>query len=354
MKAAQSLAPQSRPIQPQSEDGTQRTEPSRLAFTLLRLLADGEFHSGEMLAQQLGISRASVSKALRDAGQWGVMLHRVRGRGYRVGHPLQWLDIGCISARLIHSRNFHVEILDHASSSNTVLLQRAALGAASGSVLAVEWQSSGRGRLGRNWHSGLGNALTFSLLWRFEGGPSSLSGLSLAAGVALIRGLRATGVQGASLKWPNDVLGTDGAKLAGILIEAHGDMLGPSAVVIGIGLNVSMPQKLLQQIGQPAISLVQMLDSAPDRNHLLVILLDQLHHVLSDFAVHGFAAVRAEWQSYHALNNHAVRLQFPDGTNVAGIARGVAEDGALELEVSHADGAHVRKYNVGEISLRGV
>ncbi|MES1983202.1 MAG: biotin--[acetyl-CoA-carboxylase] ligase [Pseudomonadota bacterium] len=339
------------PVPPQQKDGLPCPEPTPLAFTLLRMLADGAFHSGEMLAQQLGISRASVNNALRGAEQWGLLLHSVRGRGYRLDPSPQWLDASLISSRLTQN-NFRIEILDRATSSNTLLLQRAALGAASGSVLAVEWQNVGRGRLGRTWYSGLGNALTFSLLWRFECGPSSLSGLSLAAGVALIRGLRAMGVRGACLKWPNDVLNADGAKLAGILIEAHGDMLGPSAVVIGIGLNLSLPQCIRQQIGQTAVGVAQMVEIMPERNHLLAVLLEELQRVLSDFARHGFAAVRAEWQGYHGLRDHAVQLRLPDGTSATGIARNVAEDGALELEMTDADGVHIRKYSVGEISLR--
>ena len=141
---------------------------------------------------------------------------------------------------------FQIELADSAVSSNTVLLQRAALGAASGSVLAVEWQSAGRGRLGRVWHSGLGSALTFSLLWRFEFGLSALSGLSLAVGVAMMRALEKIGVSDIGLKWPNDVL-TKSGKLAGILIEAQGDMLGPSLVVIGIGMNLRLPQAVMKR-----------------------------------------------------------------------------------------------------------
>ncbi|MFZ1318324.1 MAG: biotin--[acetyl-CoA-carboxylase] ligase, partial [Candidatus Nitrotoga sp.] len=199
-----------------------------LTFTLLRLLEDGKFHSGEMLAQRLGISRASVSNALHGVDGYGLALYSVPGRGYCLGNPPQWLDAALIARHLGgQAGQFQIEIFDSLPSSNTLLLQRAAQGAPSGSVLAVELQSGGRGRLGRSWHSGLGNALTFSLLWRFELDLSALSGLSLAVGVALIRALHALGIANVRLKWPNDVLGGDGGKLAGILLEAQGDMLGP-------------------------------------------------------------------------------------------------------------------------------
>lgn len=332
---------------PQPDAAVQK-QPSALTFTLLRLLADGEFHSGEALARKLGISRASVSNALRGVAGYGLVLHSVRGRGYRLVNPPQWLDAALVSSQLGElGKFFRIEILDSAPSSNTLLLQRAAQGAPGGSALAVEWQSGGRGRMGRVWHSGLGNALTFSLLWRFERGLSALSGLSLAAGVALMRALRALGVKDARLKWPNDVLGAQG-KLAGILIEAQGDMLGPSAVIIGIGMNLSLPQAAVKRIGQPVANLTDMIDPLPERNRLLAALLRELHGVLQEFAVHGFAALREEWESCHAWRNQPVQLQSPDGASVAGIARGVSEDGALELETAQG----MRRFNVGEISLR--
>jgi BirA family biotin operon repressor/biotin-[acetyl-CoA-carboxylase] ligase len=333
-------------------------EPSALTFTLLRLLADGEFHSGEVLAQQLGISRASVSNALRGVENYGLKLYSVRGRGYCLNNPPQWLDTQCILGYMgERGKNFRIEILDCAASSNTLLLQRAKLdvangGAPGGSVLAVEWQSGGRGRLGRTWHSGLGNALTFSLLWRFDCGLSALSGLSLAAGVALIRALRVFGIASAKLKWPNDVL-SDKGKLAGILIEAQGDMLGPSVVVIGIGLNLSLQHQILRQIGQPVTSLADMQvgeSAVPERNHLLAVILLELDGVLREFAAHGFAALRAEWQNYHGMQGQPVQVLLPDGSRVDGIVRGVTEDGALELETMR----EIRRFNVGEVSLRSV
>jgi BirA family biotin operon repressor/biotin-[acetyl-CoA-carboxylase] ligase len=324
--------------------------PKPLAFALLRLLADGEFHSGQVLARQLGMSRASVNNALRDMDAYGLELYSVRGRGYCLARPAHWLDAGRIADGLGRlRRQFFLEVLDSAPSSNTLLLQRAAQGAPVGSVLAVEWQSGGRGRLGRTWHSSLGNSLTFSLLWRFDCGVSGLSGLSLAVGVAMMRALRGLGVENAGLKWPNDVLGENG-KLAGILIEAQGDMLGPCAVVIGIGLNLSLPRAASGQIDQPVASLADMLEETPERNYLLAVLLKELHKVLGEFGAHGFAAMRAEWERYHAWQDRPVQLLLPDGGSVTGIARGVAGDGALELET----GEGMRRFNSGEIGLRSV
>ena len=319
-----------------------------LTFALLRRLADGEFHSGEVLAKQFGVTRATVNNALQDVENFGLTLFSVRGRGYRLARPLQWLDTDLILAGLGEARgDLHIEILDHATSSNALLLQRAAQGEAGGAVLAVEWQNAGRGRLGKTWHSGLGDALTFSLLWRFDSGLAALSGMSLVVGIAMMRALDELGVPGAGLKWPNDVLLKDG-KLAGILLEAQGDMLGPSAVVIGIGLNLSVPEAMRERIDQAVSDLTSLDMPLPERNHILAVLLKHLASALREFAGHGFAPMRAEWEGRHVFQQRPVRLLLPDGSQVAGMALGVTDDGALRLATAQGE----RIFNAGEVSLR--
>ncbi|TAN73196.1 MAG: biotin--[acetyl-CoA-carboxylase] ligase [Gallionella sp.] len=364
-------------IRPASgELGVGRTLQPR-TWQLLEILADGEFHSGEALAQRLGVSRATVFNALADVAGYGVALQRIRGRGYRLAHPWQqlerdeivrWLGRENLLMEPLANRlgeqttpakslvmsghpkdagQFDIEILPQAASSNTLLLQRATLGAPGGSVLAVELQTAGRGRMGRTWHSGLGTALTFSLLWRFDCGLNALSGLSLAVGVAMVRALKTFGAQGVRLKWPNDILSGQG-KLGGVLIEAQGDMLGPSAVVIGVGLNCDLPANLARQIGRPASALDEVCAVAPARNRLLAAILQELARVLRQFAQDGFAALRGEWEQYHAHQDSPVRLQLADGSTVNGIARGVSDSGELCLETAQG----VRRFNSGEVGGR--
>ncbi len=319
-----------------------------LTFSLLRRLADGEFHSGEVLARQLGVTRATVNNALQDAENFGLTLYSVRGRGYRLARPIQWLDADLILAGLGATRNdLCIEILDHATSSNALLLQRAAQGEVSGSVLAVEWQNAGRGRLGKTWHSGLGDALTFSLLWRFDSGLAALSGLSLVVGIAMMRALDELGVADAGLKWPNDVLLNNG-KLAGILLEAQGDMLGPSAVVIGVGLNLSLPEAMRERIDQAVSDLASLEMPLPERNLIIAVILKHLVSALREFAGHGFAPLRAEWESRHVFQQRPVRLLLPDGSRIAGMALGVTDDGALRLATTQGE----QIFNAGEVSLR--
>ncbi len=318
-------------------------------WSLLNLLADGEFHSGEVLARQLGVSRASIFNTLSGVAEYGVALQRIRGRGYRLAHPWPRLE----SQQVLHclgkmAGQFEIQVLAQATSSNTMLLQRAASGAPSGAVLTVELQTAGRGRMGRTWHSGLGNALTFSLLWRFDCGLNALSGLSLAVGVAIVRALNKSGAQGVQLKWPNDIL-TEQGKLAGVLIEAQGDVLGPSAVVIGIGLNYSLPSSLsAQKIEQAVSALDEVCVEMPSRNQLLANLLKELASVLSEFSQSGFTGLRVEWEQHHAHQNKSIRLRMPDGKVISGIAHGVSEQGELCLETAQG----MRRFNSGEVGVQ--
>ncbi|RKQ53225.1 BirA family biotin operon repressor/biotin-[acetyl-CoA-carboxylase] ligase [Vogesella indigofera] len=315
-----------------------------LAFSVLRTLADGRFHSGEAMAQQLGCSRTLVWQAVHHLeNEFGLTVFSVRGQGYRLPAPFSLLEVAAVRAGLDEraANVFTLALADEIDSSNTQLTTRAAQGAPHGLVLAAERQTAGRGRLGRRWQMRLGAGLTFSLLWRFDRGLSGLAGLSLVVGIAIVRALREFGVP-VALKWPNDVL-LDGRKLAGILIELSGDALGPAAVVIGIGLNVAAPG----EVDQPVANLADA-GCKVGRNALLAALLNQLAQVLSQFDSDGFAAFRDEWHQLAAFIGQPVRLSFSHGEPADGVAVGVDDSGALLVDSA----AGRRVFHVGEVSLR--
>lgn len=318
------------------------------AFQTLRLLADGDFHSGETMARALGVTRSAVWYGIREITGAGFQVEKVHGRGYRLERAVSLLDAECIRRDPgVHAAGITLEICDTVDSTNTRLMLRVAQGARSGLVLAAETQTAGRGRRGRVWQSAIGSTLTFSLLWRFAQGARELAGLSLAVGVALARALRAAGARDAQLKWPNDVV-LPGGKLAGILIEMQGDVLGPSAAVIGIGINVRADPRVYAAVDQPVADLEAATGAAVERNRLLASLLVELAAVLEGFAAGGFAPLREEWQALHAHQDQAVCLTLPDGQQLSGRVRGVADDGVLLLETA----AGITRHHSGEVSLR--
>ncbi len=320
---------------------------SNLTFPVLQLLADGQFHSGEALAQRFKVTRATIWNAIQHAESLGVEIFSVRGRGYKLQQAIELLDKNLVLDAIGEQRAwFNLQILDEVASTNTYLMQQK--GIAHATCVAAHVQTHGKGRRGRTWVSQLGASLTFSLLWRFQCGAAALSGLSLAVGVALMRALNSIGVNDAQLKWPNDVL-VEGKKLAGILIELQGDLEGPSAAVIGVGINLNLPKNVLESIDQPAIDLVNANRKPINQNELLGMLLKHLAEVLSGFEQHGFIGLRDEWLSYHAYQNKSVRMLLPNGMDVHGVVQSVADDGILLVETALG----LQRFSAGEISLRG-
>jgi BirA family biotin operon repressor/biotin-[acetyl-CoA-carboxylase] ligase len=328
-----------------------------LGFSLLRHLSDGAFHSGEDLAATVGLTRARVSQVLKDAEAAGLALERVKGLGYRLLEAPRFLEPKVVRERLEqlaaerHTTNqVQLEIVDQVDSTSSELMRRSQRKDIHGIALAAEWQSSGRGRRGRPWTAVVGGSLTFSLGWQFEQGAGFLAGLSLAVGVAVLRALEAEGCTGVALKWPNDIIHRH-LKLGGILIELNGDALGPSTTVIGIGLNVRLPDAVRKDITAPVTDLTKVLGKKGqpvDRNLLLARLLSELSTVLDQYAHDGFAPFAAEWQHRHAYQGKPVRLLLPDGAVVHGKVAGVDASGALVL----ADGPRRARFLSGEISLR--
>lgn len=309
---------------------------------ILRLLSVDQFVSGTEIAGQQGISRASVSAALALAEDYGVALERRHGLGYRLLHPIDWLQAEQIQKALPAHSPFQVHVCDEIQSTNRALLAQPQ----HGQVLAAEWQHAGRGRMGRSWLAPLGGSLMFSLTWSFPGGPAQLAGLPLAVGVVVGETLQALGVRGLGLKWPNDLLLPEG-KVSGILIEMQGDALGPADVVVGIGLNLSMPAFWRSRYDRPVATL-QEAGLQVGRNALLSHLLVALAQLLQDFSRDGFAAIRPRWEGMHAWQGLPGEIILPNGQKQEGCILGVDDSGSLRLETR--DG--IQFIHAGDVSLR--
>jgi len=251
---------------------------------------------------------------------------------------------------------FEVDSLAECESTNTELLARAERGAPSGSVLVTDRQTAGRGSRGRSWLASPEASLTFSLLWRFDGGLERMSGLSLAVGVAVVEALEACGASGVRLKWPNDILHAD-AKLGGILVELHNESrdagyseVNSAMAVIGIGLNLLLPDNIGAGDGfvLPPAALEHAISPLPERHHLFAQLLIALARVFDRFASEGFAVLREQWQARHAWQDFPVRLLRDGCVLKEGICLGADDDGALLVRT--VDG--VERCLSGDLSIR--
>ena len=320
---------------------------------LLRLLADGETHSGEELAAALSVSRAAVWKRLQQLGDWGIALEARAGSGYRLASALDLLDATEIRASLPQAaaeRLRNLEVHEELESTSDRLLEVDDLPPESFDACLAEFQSAGRGRRGRRWIAPFASGLCLSVNWSYRDAPATLGALSLAAGVAVLRALRRLGFAELSLKWPNDIVHRDG-KLGGILIDLRGEAAGPAYFVVGVGLNVRLPDTVrdgLRAEGVDAVDLAS-LGAPPGRSLVASALISELALALIEFGARGMTAFAEEWRSADALAGRRVRV-IQGGQSLEGLAQGVDTDGALLVDVE----GDRRRILSGEVSVRQV
>ncbi len=315
-------------------------------------LADGRFHSGEALARSRGVSRSAIWKAVAGLKALGSEVHAVRNRGYRLARASEPLDPQRIREHLPPPVREHVGRIDAAwsiDSTNTQLLSRANPGPGSAEVLLAEYQTAGRGRRGRAWLAPPGGAICLSISWSFREMPRDLAALGLAVGVCALRALRGEGIEGVSLKWPNDLVVGE-RKLGGVLIDLRAESAGPASVVVGIGLNLMLGREIMAQIeetGTAAIDLASTGQRVPRRNALVAALLGSCVRGLLAFGEEGLRQFIEDWRAADALRGRTVNVSGVDGV-VHGVARGIDLRGALMLETPGG----VRRFVSGDVSVR--
>ncbi|WP_286240398.1 bifunctional biotin--[acetyl-CoA-carboxylase] ligase/biotin operon repressor BirA [Neptuniibacter halophilus] len=317
--------------------------------SLLSILADGKFHSGRELGEALGISRSAIWKHMRRLEEDGLEIYSVKGRGYRVPGGLELLDLAQINDWLESSVKAELADVDlqlSMGSTNEKAMQETQGANCHGRLYLAEQQSAGRGRRGRPWVSPFARNLYFSLVWRFEQGVAALEGLSLMVGLALVKAMEKLSIRDVQLKWPNDLL-SQGRKLAGILLEVNGEASGECQVVIGVGINVNMPNELGAMIDQPWIDLKNISGEVVSRNRLVAEVLNELVVRLRSFERDGFAGLVDEWQSYHAMQGQPIVLQV-GGKEIAGVCQGVDGSGAILLQTATG----VEAFHGGEVSVQ--
>mgnify|MGYP005811708771 CR=1 FL=1 len=314
---------------------------------LIRALAGGNFVSGQHLGETLNVSRTAIAKHVKTLMSMGLDIYSVTGKGYKLSTPLYLLNKEDILQQLAQGNNSVVEVHSIIDSTNDYLMRRLPNQLSQGQVCLAEYQSAGRGRRGRQWISLFGSQIYLSMYWYLEQGLSAAMGLSLVTALAVSDAIKLhCGVQ-VQLKWPNDIY-LDGVKLAGILIDLEGQALEPSHSVIGIGLNLNMPEKSALEIDQRWTDLQSHSDNTVDRNLLSAQLIDCLGRRLAQHSEHGLSAMLDEWHNFDIYLNKRVKLLTGDRVT-QGICRGINNQGALLLEVN----GQVKPIYGGEVSLRG-
>jgi BirA family biotin operon repressor/biotin-[acetyl-CoA-carboxylase] ligase len=187
------------------------------------------------------------------------------------------------------------------------------------------------------------------MVWDFDQGASALQGLSLAIGVAVSRALKQLKVDGVQLKWPNDIY-INNKKLGGILLEMVGDPAGQCTVIIGIGINHSMPKQSGDEIDQAWTDLSTVSPKTVSRNSLAAFIVNHCFDVLADYQLKGFAGYQDEWQAMDAFKETQAVVSTMNQSTV-GTPVGVNEFGALKMQLVSGE---IKTFIGGELSLRAL
>jgi BirA family biotin operon repressor/biotin-[acetyl-CoA-carboxylase] ligase len=326
--------------------------------------ANGGRCSGEELSSKLGVSRAAVWKQIEG----------LRRRGYRVEGSASGYQLLGIPDRLYVEEvqqglrtawlGREIQYFDQTDSTNRVASELAIGGAAHGLAVIAEQQSSGRGRLGRSFFSPGYRNLYTSIVLRPKLTVAQAPTLILSAAVAVADAIAATLAPGGTqlahpspaddieIKWPNDVL-LGGLKTSGILMEMSAEGARVAHAILGIGVNLNVERsEFPAEFRQRATSLRAHRQptggEAIDRVAFTRRLYGILEDVLDVHASRGFAGLRSRFDAYFRMAGRAIEVTGMDASRLAGIARGIADDGALEVE--RADG-RIERVLAGDVTL---
>lgn len=308
---------------------------------ILKALSDGSFHSGEDLGDDIGVSRAAISKHIKGIQEWGLSIYRIQGKGYALSSPLELLSVDQVICKDLPQTS----ILGVVDSTNQFLLDQMTV-LKKGQSCFAEYQVAGRGRRGRTWVSPFGSNIYCSIFWRFDNGLAATMGLSLAIGIAVVDALEVIGCKGLKLKWPNDIYWNE-LKLAGVLIELSGQSGGSADVVIGIGINIELNEKSALVIDQPWVDLMTILGERNIRNKLASELLVSLNKTLLEFEHSGLQSFINRWKKLDNFIDESITLTM-GSQSIHGVCRGINSQGAILLERN----CIVESYFGGEISVR--
>lgn len=323
---------------------------NKIPLPLIKLLADGEYHSGEAIGEILAVSRAAVWKQLQKLGDIGLEVESVKGKGYRLRTPLSLLNEtnvqACLNTLLPGATARVLPVIDSTNDEvNRRIFKKELMH--KGDLVMAELQTAGRGRRGRSWQTAFGKNLMMSMYWSFDKGIERIDGLSLVVGLALAKVLKGAGFNHVGLKWPNDVMVGD-KKAAGILLEMNGDPTSDCSVVIGVGINVNMARGEVEGIDQPWVSLSEIEGQSIDRTELTEAFVAGLIGEIERFEKKGFSPLKEDWECFDWLADKSVVVKRGE-VMAFGVGRGVDKNGGLLLE---HDNGQLTSYTSGEVSVR--
>jgi len=321
------------------------------ASRILSILRESDgYVSGQEISDMLGISRTAVWKNINSLRDYGYTIDAVSNRGYRLlrGVDIPTADeIGRQCAASVFGRE--IVYMASLSSTNNLAMMLAAQGAEHGTVVTSDEQTSGKGRMGRDWYSPPGTNLYISVVLRPPVFPAEASQIPILAVLAEMRAMRrlCPGLD-LAVKWPNDVY-CSGRKVCGTLCEMKAETDSVEHLVVGTGINVNANPSD-HDMPLTATSLFMETGQKQSRAELAARFLEDFERVyerwLSECSLEPFMM---EWNSASLLLGRRVDVRTASKV-ITGISMGIAENGALKLQLK--DGTKRLVY-AGDATLHG-
>lgn len=312
------------------------------AFILKKLQNAENYLSGEEIANELNITRASVWQAIRDLRKEGYHIEAITNRGYRLIESYEALDAETIRNYLSAPlREIPLLVEDSVDSTNDALFREDdASSLPSFTLMVAEEQTAGKGRVGKSFLSPYGSGLYLSILLKPGESDFPVDKLTIAAAVATREALKRQTDKDIRIKWVNDLY-VDHKKIAGILTEA--DLLkGRERFVVGIGINIATPRETFEKKALDGAGSVD--EASLSRNRLAADILNALHRRLST----DLEALMDAYRRYNLTLGKIISFSKND-IEYRGIASEIDDDGKLLVDV---DGECL-SLSAGSISIHG-
>lgn len=306
---------------------------------LQRLLqADGKPISGQLLADELAISRTAIWKHIQSLQQQGYAIATVKNKGYVLTEAVDILSQVRMNMFLETKRfGHHYMHYDEVTSTQVIAHEQVRAGAPDGTVIVAESQTAGKGRMLREWSSVSQKGIWTTLILRPEIPPHLAPQFTLVIAVAVVNAIKALYPNiDARIKWPNDLL-IEGKKVTGILTEMVAEADRVEAILVGIGINVNQQQQdFPEEIQTIATSLAEKVGQPIDRAELLAKVLQYSEHYCDLYVKHGFSRIKTLWEEASITIGNRVRAttirEVIEGTAIA-----ISDSGVLQIRKENGE-----------------
>lgn len=297
--------------------------------------ADGDFLSGQALAEKIGCSRTAIWKHIEELRKDGFILEAVRNKGYRILNTPEDLTESEILFGIETDRfGKHIHFYESVESTQKEAHRLAYDGAPEGTVVVAEEQRTGRGRLGREWFSHPKRGVWMSMIVRPDLPPQKAPQFTLISAVAAANAIEEVTGLHPEIKWPNDIL-INGKKVVGILTELQAEADKISSLIIGVGMNVNHDSEdFPKSVRKTATSLSIEKGEKISRAQLIQTFLRYFEKYYALYLNKGFAPVKLLWETYSTSIGKVITATTVTG-KIVGRALGITDEGVLKIEDGH-------------------